>query len=103
MKGPFNKTQIKLSPDNFWHNFQIEVEFKLVEVRVSCRHIDILQLGKSPPPLLQNPLRGRVAKSVKISTSYIHSLSSSYDQFSMLLSFLHEEKMRAPRPNTQCE
>jgi hypothetical protein len=76
---------------------------KLVEVRVLCWHIDILQLCTSPPSPLQNPLRGRVAKSVKVSISYRHSLSSSYDHSSMLmLSFLHHETIHAPGPNTHC-
>jgi hypothetical protein len=87
----------------FWQNFQIEYELKLVEVRVLCWHIDILELCKSPSSPLHNPLRGRVEISVKVSISYWHSLSSSYDHSSMLmLSFLHQEIMHAPGPNTQC-
>jgi hypothetical protein len=41
-----------------WQNFQIEFEFKLVEVRASCWHIDILQLGKSPAPSLAKSALG---------------------------------------------
>ncbi len=79
LKGPLIKLKSNQLLTIFWQNFQIEFELKLVEVRVLCWHIDILQLCKSPPSPLQNPLRGRVAKSVKVSISYRHFIWSFFN------------------------